>query len=502
MVMMSMFWAFDGALLLELLLVYTPMGWRVRKFLAPMALLMTAFASGGIALWRPNVASFLFLLLSLYRVFNMVRIIENRMHEHYLRRATRRTSFMLLAMQALLVVIWYIWERWHMSNMHVYWSVLAGSQLLVAILLLASTLRRLRKTAWHSKVAPMSDVELPTVSVAIPARNETKDLEECLRSIIASDYPKLEVLVLDDCSQTKRTAEIIRGFAHDGVRFVQGEEPEQTWLPKNQAYNRLAKEASGEYILFCGVDVRFDAESIRDLLTLMATKQKEMVSILPWRSQEAGAALTQSMRYWWELVLPRRLFRRPPVLSTCWIISRRVLERSGGFAAVARSITPEAYFAHRALRDDAYSFMRASIASGIVSVKTAREQRETMVRTRYPQLHRRPENVCVTSTAELLFFVAPFGLAILGFWLSVGWAAQGLAILTVLLLTTTYELLTISTRTGKWPFGLIGLPIGISYDLGLLYYSMWRYEFSTVDWKGRNICVPAMHVTPHLPPMQ
>lgn len=497
-----MFWVFDSALLLELLLVYTPMGWRVRRFLAPATLLMTAFASGGIAVWHTNIASALFLLLSLYRVFNMVRIIENRMHEHYLRRATRRTSFILLAMQALLVILWYIWERWHTTNMHVYWGVLAGGQLLLAIVFLTSTLRRLRKTTWHSKSTPMSDVDLPTVSVAIPARNETEDLEECLRSILASDYPKLEVLVLDDCSQTKRTAEIIRGFAHDGVRFIQGEEPEQTWLPKNQAYDRLAKEASGEYILFCGVDVRFDSESVRDLLTLMASKQKEMVSILPWRSQKAGAALTQSMRYWWELVPPRRLFRRPPVLSSCWIISRRVLEHSGCFAAVARSITPEAFFARRALQDDSYSFMRANVASGIVSMKTAREQRETLVRTRYPQLHRRPENVCATSVIELLFFVLPFGLAVFGFWFSVGWVAQTLAMLAALLLAITYELLTISTRTGTWPFGLIGLPIGILYDLGLLYYSMWQYEFSTVGWKGRNICIPAMHVTPHLPRIQ
>jgi len=36
-------------------------------------------------------------------------------------------------------------------------------------------------------------------------------------------------------------------------------------------------------------------------------------------------------------------------------------------------------------------------------------------------------------------------------------------------------------------------------DLFLINYSMWKYEFSDVDWKGRNVCIPVMHVVPTLP---
>jgi hypothetical protein len=28
---------------------------------------------------------------------------------------------------------------------------------------------------------------------------------------------------------------------------------------------------------------------------------------------------------------------------------------------------------------------------------------------------------------------------------------------------------------------------------------MYKYEFREVIWKERNVCVPVMHVTPHLP---
>jgi chlorobactene glucosyltransferase len=335
--------------------------------------------------------------------------------------------------------------------------------------------------------------------VLIPARNETEDLEICLQQIIANDYPKLEILVLDDCSQLRRTSEIIRGYAHDGVRFIQGEEPSDTWLPKNQAYNRLAKEASGQYLLFCGVDVRFGPETIRQIMNRMLLQKKEMLSALPWRLDGAGNALTQGLRYWWELVPPRRLFRRPPVLSTCWVISRKLLEDSGGFQAVARSITPEAHFARAAVARDAYSFVRASQASDIASVKGAADQRATMLRTRYPQLHRRPENVIVLTAVQLFFLVLPFVMTLFGYWLGVGWVAQLIALAAAIVLIATYQKLLLATRTGSWTRGLGGLPLATLYDIGMLHYSMWLYEFSTVDWKGRNICIPAMHVVPHLP---
>ncbi|HSW98708.1 MAG TPA: glycosyltransferase [Candidatus Saccharimonadales bacterium] len=496
--MTALFWTLGAGLVLELLVASTSLGWRARKVVALCSVLATAFASGALVSLRPTVFTALLLFLGLYRVLNMVRVGEGRMHEAYLKRAVRRSTVVLAALQLAVFGLWFGWPRLHITGSAV-WAVYALLQVVVALGLLYSLRRTLRHTSWPHTIAPMADTELPTVTVAIPARNETADLEACLQSLIASDYPKLEVIVLDDCSQTKRTSEIIRGFAHDGVRFVQGEEPSDTWLPKNQAYFRLANEASGEYILFCGVDVRFGAGTLRQLMAHMAAKKKTMVSILPRRPEGAGPALTQALRYWWELVPPRRLFQRPPVLSTCWAISRKTLEDSGGFRAVARSITPEAYFARQAAKHDAYSFLRANDACGLTSAKPPQEQRETAVRTRYPQLHRRPENVAAVALFELGFLVCPFGLVLGGLFWQVGLAAWALATLASVLLAVTYATLVLATRTGRALTGLVSLPLGMVYDAGLLHYSMWMYEFSTVEWKGRNICIPAMHVIPHLP---
>jgi hypothetical protein len=450
--------------------------------------------------WGFSLGGTVLCLFGLYRAGNMIRILEGRMHEHYLRRAVRRSMWWLAGMQTVVLSMWLAYQ--HLSvHTHILWSILATAQLLVAAVLCATTVRHMRRTAWPQTPTHYSDAELPTVTVAIPARNETDDLQACLASIVASNYPKLEIIVLDDCSQMRRTPEIIRGFAHDGVRFVKGEEPDLTWLPKNQAYDHLADEANGDFILFCGVDIRFDPGALRNIVGVMLARKKHMMSILPERdpSVRAQHALTQAMRYMWELVPPRRLFKRPPVLSSCWIIQKSSLKAAGRFAAVRRSIVPEAHFARFTAAADTYSFMRAGRNPGVRSIKAAREQYGTAVRMRYPQLHRRPESVLLLATAEFVCVLLPFVLAIGGYWLGVGVLATVLASITMLLLVATYLLVAYGTKLDGGPLAVCMLPVVIINDLLILHRSMWQYEFSEVAWKGRNVCVPAMHVIPHLP---
>jgi hypothetical protein len=230
-------------------------------------------------------------------------------------------------------------------------------------------------------------------------------------------------------------------------------------------------------------------------------RKKEMVCVLPDRRPDAYGQLSpiQAMRYWWELAPPRRQFGRPPVISSCWMITRAALSRSGGFAAVARSIVPEAHFARQLLAGDGYTFLRASGSLGVESVKRVEDQRDTAVRMRYPQLHRRPEQVALLTAFEVLFLLLPFVLAIGGFWLPIGLTAHVLAAVACILLVISYEYSVVSTRVNSGWLGILGQPIAVLTDIGLVHYSMWRYEFSTIDWRGRNVCVPVMHVVPRLP---
>jgi glycosyltransferase involved in cell wall biosynthesis len=418
------------------------------------------------------------------------------MHDAYLLRATRRTSFWvilisLFPMTAVLLD----------AEIIVSTAVLNGFvalQLLAAVIIILVLLYNVRKTAYRQGRTFYADKELPSLSVLIPARNETEDLELCLRSCLASDYPKLEIVVLDDCSHHE-TSEIVKNFAHDGVRFIKGNEPDTKWLAKNAAYERLRAEASGEILLFSGVDVRFGSHAFRALVTEMLARDKQMVSILPRRfTGSLSHAFVQPLRYWWELALPRKLLNKPAVLSTCWLIQKKKLNKLGGFGAVSRSIIPERYFARELVKTNDYSFIRANDTLDVLTAKSFKAQRDTAVRVKYPQLSKRPEMAVLTVVSQLVILIGPFiGIAI-GFFTDntwVLWTSVASSSLLVLAHITIIHLTNpVNVLAALW-----NLPYAVAVDIWLTLWSMYKYEFGQVLWKDRNICIPVMHVVPRLP---
>ncbi|MEK7600039.1 MAG: glycosyltransferase family A protein [Patescibacteria group bacterium] len=482
--------------------LWLPFLWPIRKVFSAVliilnCLLMIALLITDLRLWIVILA-----ILSMYRAINLLRIYKGRTRPEYLYNSSRRSVFWLISLQGLNMGVALLGSYYHLTLLPFFYIV-AVVQAVAAVILLSSTQRHLRTTTAPKITSKYADKDLPSLTVAIPARNETEDLEACLQSLIASKYPKLEILVLDDCSQNKRTPEIIRGFAHDGVRFIAGKEPPTKWLAKNYGYHQLAEAASGELLLFCGVDIRFTPDSLNILVETLLQKQKSMISLIPSNSvpKQLNVAhlLTQPNRYTWELALPRRLFKRPPVLSSCWLIAARSLEAAGGFAAITRQPVPESYFAHQtASHNDGYSFLQSSAAMAISSHKQPADQQATAIRTRYPQLHRRPELIVLLSLAEFVIFVWPIFILISALLTQV-WGLAAIVGFALTLQSVAYS--KIVKLTFRQPLyraeGLVW--VAALYDIWLLNYSMWQYEFSEVIWKGRNVCIPIMRVLPSLP---
>lgn len=475
------------SLWLEIALFNLPWAWRFKRVLAVGLIVFILAASLDPVLWLEPWFMLVSLLLP-FRVFNLARVIKGRMHPHYLRILTRRTSWWLIFFHLVVFTITAPAVQW-------IWPLLPFLALGIAVLLLPMLLLHLYKTRHIPNKTHYSDKELPTVSVCIPARNETDALEQCLRSVIANDYPKIEILVLDDCSQDK-TAEVIKSFAQDGVRFVQGEPPQERWLAKNQAYDKLAREATGELILFCGVDVRLGPHAVKALVTTMLNRKKSMISVMPLRFySKASEAFVQPMRYWWELVPPRKLFRRPAVLSTCWLVDRKKLKKAGGFAAVAHAIIPEGYFARHFIKTDGYSFIRADEELDVRTAKGFHEQWATAIRTNYPQIRRRPEMALMLTVFTICVLILPFILLPLAiFTLNAPLAV--ITALTCALLTATHVLILQHSDPGNVPLGFISLPFSAFMEIVIGYTSMIMYEFGSVEWKDRNVCIPVMHTIP------
>lgn len=484
-----------GLISLVEVMIWTSWLWSVRKYLSGLVIVSLALISGYLFGVHASLWTALIVYVTLFRVINLLKLIENRITGDHLYFSTQRTSLTLILSQLSVILVAYINSQF-LTSQHYWLYVIGGLQLIAAVIVVLSTLRHIKHSRSREIIKATSDRDLPTMTVAIPARNETDDLKLCLQSLIESDYPKLEIIVLDDCSQLRKTPETIRGFAQSGVKFVAGEAPPDHWLAKNYAYKQLVEASSGEYILFCGVDSRFDRNSLRLLVEGMIERHKNMISVIPINripeTHRSESLILQTNRYAWELALPRKLVNRPAILSTCWLIKHDLLHQFGGFDAIAGSISPESYFARQAIKhDDSYAFIASSSFEAVYSHKQLYEQRQTAIRTRYPQLHRQPEVTAVVALSEIVFLILPLILVAISLFSS-DWTLLLVSLVSYLLQTYAYSVIAGLTYR-KYQFRSWWLfPVAAVYDVYMLLYSMWQYEFGSVVWKDRNICLPLM----------
>lgn len=95
----------------------------------------------------------------------------------------------------------------------------------------------------------------PLVSVIVPARNEAHQIARCVRSLLAQDYPRLEVIAVDDCSEDE-TGESLARLAEADRRLtvVHGRPLPEGWMGKAHAIYQGYRVARGEWLLFTDAD--------------------------------------------------------------------------------------------------------------------------------------------------------------------------------------------------------------------------------------------------------
>lgn len=104
----------------------------------------------------------------------------------------------------------------------------------------------------------------PPASVVVPAYNEVVGIEACVRSLLASDYPDFEVIVVDDGS-TDGTGPLLDSLALDGLRVIH-----QVNAGKPAALNAGAAAARHDILVLVDGDTLFEPGTLRALIAPFA----------------------------------------------------------------------------------------------------------------------------------------------------------------------------------------------------------------------------------------
>lgn len=142
----------------------------------------------------------------------------------------------------------------------------------------------------------IGEKDLPFVSVIVPARNEELKIARCLESLAKQDYPRFEIVVIDDRS-TDSTGEIIQKLANKYARInlIKGRETPTGWAGKCNALVQAVPHASGEWLLFTDADTCHAPHSIRHSINFALRNKTDLVSFMPMQELHS---------FWERVVMP------------------------------------------------------------------------------------------------------------------------------------------------------------------------------------------------------
>ena len=106
-------------------------------------------------------------------------------------------------------------------------------------------------------------MNVPVVSVIIPTYNRAQMVCDCVASVLATNYPELEVVVVDDCSPDDTGTKLKTRFGDDGrVRYLRNEQNSFQAVSRNNG----VKASSGDYLFILDDDNLVDKGIFIELL--------------------------------------------------------------------------------------------------------------------------------------------------------------------------------------------------------------------------------------------
>lgn len=238
--------------------------------------------------------------------------------------------------------------------MHTFAAIVSSLPWIVPPVVTYFRLRRSRLLDDESDTAPEP---APLVSVIVPARNEAHNIERCVRSILSTTYPNLELIVVDDAS-TDGTGQIAAhaiGSDKRGRVLTNAPLP-PGWFGKQWACAAGARIARGEILQFTDADTTHSPDLVTRSVNAMRTSRADLLSIAG-RQQLGGfwekiiqpqMFTVLSMRYGGtESVTQSKRVSDKIANGQCIFVKRASYDAIGGHGSVRASVAEDLLLAQR-----------------------------------------------------------------------------------------------------------------------------------------------------------
>ena len=343
-------------------------------------------------------------------------------------------------------------------------------------------------------VEPSDD--LPPLSIVVPARDEERQIEGCVRSLLAQRYPHLEVVVVDDRSSDATHAILARlAREDDRLRIVTGEPLPRGWVGKPWALHQGARRASGEWLLFTDADTVHEPLAAASAMRYARDRKLGALSLLS--TQDLGSLAERAVlpSILWAIACgagPLADVNDASKSGSALFNGQYILMRAdayaaiGGHEAVKGEIAEDFELAHLLKTDGRYRTMLVG-ANDLVRTRMYRNLREIWNGFgKNLALGARGNPLVLAAGVGFLAFVAPVPQLLLlralqrRRYREAAWMG-GATVATMLAAEVGMRRSRFPRGSGAW------LPVGLTIMLGILLDSAYRHAGGRgVRWRGRR----------------
>ncbi len=253
------------------------------------------------------------------------------------------------------------------------WALLGYQLFITACLLVFLGILALNwfDIALLSKAAPSA---FPRVSILVPARNEARSIESCIRSLCAQEYPNIEVIALNDQS-VDETGEILGRLQNEFsiLKVISGAPLPSGWVGKCWACHQLSKASTGDLLLFTDADTVHSPDSLARAVASLQTRRADMISLVPFQELRTVSEnlIVPLVHFLITCFLPMRMIWQSRNTAFAFANGQYILfrrdsyERIGGHESVKANIVEDVWLVKAVKRANG----RAVVFNGVDAVR-------------------------------------------------------------------------------------------------------------------------------------